>query len=188
MMEVGLEAVMKELLTFFGFGGAAIYAVLALISSGTPDGKKAALYAVETQPPSMVRRLNSWGPYLPSPSLGQEQSASLVEQRAALPEHTRYEPSRKWEQGLGADHQVAPSADEAPTSAGDLAQRTNAPTKVVLTEPLPTKPALAKSKKGTRSAKPAGRKRFAVARSEPKLVGRTDRRRGFFIFGRFPTR
>jgi hypothetical protein len=188
---------MRGFLTFFSFVAAAIYMLLALTHTDTPDGKKEALYAVGTQPDhQLVRRLNSWGPYLPSLSLSQEQQAPLAEQRAPLPrEHGLYGSSQKLEQRLGAYHQLTASADEARISSGDLAERDlNAPSKVALTEPPPTKPALAKPKKGSRSAKPAVRKRFVVAPpSDPRSArwaGRTEQRRrlGLFMFGPVPAR
>ena len=261
---------MKGLLLFLSLVGAAIYALLVITHNVIPDGKAEDTFAGQTQPNHpVVRRLSSWGPYLPSRSLSQKPQAPVAtsQQPAPLPpqQNAAYgygprsyseNPSQNSERKPGADHQLATSEDKAPATESDGAEPEpvervkvalaaemhsqasvssrvgrfyrpgtelqvvrqeggwfqvsdpvtqergwvfekylssidgSSPTQAAMestTEPLPAKPALPKSKKRSRSDKPAVQvlDGVVVAKSDPwsgQWARRGDRRRGFGLF------
>ena len=135
---------MKQFLLLLSLVGAAIYAFLVITHNVIPD------HNAEEPDHLAGQRLSAWGPYLPRRSSSQQPQATLATSQQSAPYGPRpYSENRNQdlERNPGAEYRLASSQDKEPAfeSAGTLS------------EPAPAKPALQKSKKPSRSAKPAFR-------------------------------
>jgi hypothetical protein len=191
---------MRAFLTFLIVAGAAAYGFLAVLHNVLPPAGSEYVNADQTEPHDPVRRLSSWGTYLPSPSTLVSNSGD--KQPGPAPDRsTQGQPSMH--ASTPGESQIAAHEDPAPQfvqpsepsgqpSLSSMPGYNTAPNTGV--EPLTAKATPPTRKRHSRIVKLAPRMpddaTLATYGPQSGHVAPAGQRRGlgFFLFGRFAAR
>jgi hypothetical protein len=194
------DLAMKDFLLFLSFAGAATYGFLIVLHNVLPPANSEYALVDRTEPHHpAVRRLRSWGPELSSLWITTQSRLLPSQETVAKAQDAARQPSTDARLAAASDEKVLAPESEAvgrwPAPATNLASDSSTQTAMdTMSEPLSRKAASPKSKKRSRSARPATRAPDdpVLATSAPpngRWISRGQRRGlGLFLFGRFAAR